>query len=96
MTLALDLISFQVSLFEADNEKYLRFMVGAKISRKIMLNGYNFLVDRKEIPPIEEQDVEEKTKLWQTSLDFCKGILDYKETLEYAKALYTLQYILKK
>jgi hypothetical protein len=85
------LVGKQVDMFDKDNEKYFKFLVEAKVPRKILNDGYRWLVRTKEIIPIEES--EDKAKIWEDAKMFSDCKLSRQETIEYAKAIYTIKSI---
>ncbi len=85
------LVGKQVDMFDRDNEKYFKWLVESSVARKILNSGYRWLLRTGEIKPIEEYS--DKHDLWEDAKMFSNCKLSKEETIEYAKAIYTIKSI---
>jgi hypothetical protein len=90
----LDLARKEVESFKANNLAYCEVLVTCTTQRNILRMGYNLLVHRKKIVPIEEMTLAAKTTAYETAKDIAKGRLGRPGLIELVKALIVIEYFL--
>lgn len=91
----LDLAKKQSELFQQNNIVWMECLVTCECTKSIMELGYNILVRKNKIVPIEKMAQSDKENLWKTAKEFSKNRLDKNGLIKMAKGLVTLEYFLQ-
>jgi hypothetical protein len=90
----LDLAYKEAETFQNNNVAWMECLITCDCTKSIMELGYNILVRKGKIIPIEKMTQAEKENIWNSAREFSKGRLDKEGLIKVAKGLVTLEYLL--
>ena len=84
----------QTAVFTNNHLAYTNCLCEADSLRNLMHDVYCALVIKGKVTRIEDQEIEDKTALWEQTKDIAAGRLNQSKMVELSRVLVTIEYFL--